>query len=128
MTRRSATCPQMPLRFRTFLIQPHSMPLVANKARTNVLKQNCSQKSQQNVNLQFREKSVDKNDLSPALRSETTSRRAWGRFCRKDFCTNLLIHNFNAIFCINSAFTKFQLALFCVLVTFLNLFYFTIDK
>jgi hypothetical protein len=37
-----------------------------------------------------REKSVDKNDLSPALTNEVRSRRAWGVFCRKDFCTNFL--------------------------------------
>ena len=34
----------MPFTFRTFLIQPHSMSLEQNKARTNALKQNCSQR------------------------------------------------------------------------------------
>ena len=77
-------------------------------------KHKMSEKSQKKLLIsKIDEKSVDKNDLSPALRSETTSRRAWGVFCRKDFCMNLLTHNSFCDFCINSAFTKFHLVLFC---------------
>ena len=68
------------LPFRTFLIHPHSMPLDTNKARTNVLKQNCRQKSQQIVNLQFRKKSVDRKWNKSALTTERSLELTLGHF------------------------------------------------
>ena len=41
----------MPFTFRTFLIQPHSMPLDTNKAKNIVLKAKFSEKSQKNCEL-----------------------------------------------------------------------------
>ena len=106
MTRRSATYPQMPFTFRTFLIQPPSMPLDTNKARTNVLKQNSAKNRTKLWLSKIGEKSVDRKAHRPALTTERRSRRSRGIFCRKDFCTNYLNTQFLWDFCINFCIYK----------------------
>ena len=78
-------------------------------------KHKMSEKSQKKLLIsKIDEKSVDRKAHRPALTTERRNRRSRGIFCRKDFCTNLLIHNLMR-FLLNSSFTKFHLALFSVL-------------
>ena len=100
-------------------IYPHAQ----NKARNNVVNAKFYEKSHETVNKQIREKSVDRKAHRPALTNEVRSRRSRGIFCRKDFCTNFLNTQYICDFCINSALTKFLLALF-VQPTFVKYIYF----
>ena len=100
--------------FRFYLISAHSMPLAQNRARNNAQTQNSDKNPTKLCTSKFREKSVDRKWHRPALTNEVRNRRSRGIFCRKDFCTNLLIHNLMR-FLLNSSFTKFHLALFSVL-------------
>ena len=81
-----------------FITTPHLLCHFFKQSKNQCVNTKSSEKSQKTLNQQIGEKSVDRKAHRPALTNEVRNRRSRGIFCRKDFCTNLLIHNLYGIF------------------------------
>ena len=122
----------------TFEISPISRTttiylLVAKQSKNQCAKAKFSQKSQQTVNQQFREKMRKSKLIRRSIASETQHQRGGAILAESIFCTNLLKTQFLCDFCINFCIYKIFILLclyeyiLCLSYLTILLFYFTLD-